>query len=79
MATNCSPNWGSYVLNQFPSIVMFDIERFYLSASGVIQVHHGPLVNSFPNDSILDRSKLKEFADEHFRFDENNRRFSKRV
>ena len=34
----------SYVLNQFPSIVLFDMKGFHISASGAIQGHHGPLV-----------------------------------
>ena len=44
MANNFSLCSGSYVLNQFPSIVMFDMKGFHLSASGAIQGHHGPLV-----------------------------------
>ena len=28
---------------------------------------------------MLDASKLKEFADDNFKFDENDRKFSKRV
>ena len=44
MATNFSPCKGSYVLNQFPSNVMFGMNGFHLSASGAIQGHHGPLV-----------------------------------
>ena len=44
MATNFSPCKGSYVLNQFPSNVMFGMIGFYVSASGAIQGHHGPLV-----------------------------------
>ena len=47
MATKFSPCKGSYVLNQFPSNVMFGMNGFHLSASGAIQGHHGPLV-SFP-------------------------------
>ena len=47
MATNFSPCKGSYVLNQFPSNVMFGMNGFHVSASGAIQGHHGPLV-SFP-------------------------------
>ena len=47
MATNFSPCKGSYVLNQFPSNVMFGMNGFHISASGAIQGHHGPLV-SFP-------------------------------
>ena len=33
--------------------------------------------NPFPNGQILDSSKLKEFADDNFKFDENGREFSK--
>ena len=45
MATNFSPCEGSYVLNQFPSNVMFGRNGFQVSASGAIQGHHGPLVS----------------------------------
>ena len=68
MATNFSPCKGSYVLNQFPSNVMFGMNGFHISASGAIQGHHGPLVSfpttfqPFSNDKILDRSKLEVFA-----------------
>ena len=44
MATNFSPCKGSYVLNQFPSNVMFGMNGFHVSAGGAIQGHHGPLV-----------------------------------
>ena len=44
MATNFSPCKGSYVLNQFPSNVMFGMNGFHVSASEAIQGHHGPLV-----------------------------------
>ena len=44
MASNFSPCKGSYVLNQFPSNVMFGMNGFHISASGAIQGHHGPLV-----------------------------------
>ena len=47
MATNFSPCKGSYVLNQFPSNVMFGMNGFHVSASGAIQGHHGPLVDYF--------------------------------
>ena len=33
----------------------------------------------FPKRLILDSSKLKEFADDNFKFDENGRKFSKPV
>ena len=51
MATNFSPCKGSYVLNQFPSNVMFGMNGFHVSASGAIQGHHGPLV--FFRGSVL--------------------------
>ena len=44
MVTNFSPCKGSYVLNQFPSNVMFGMNGFHVSASGAIQGPHGPLV-----------------------------------
>ena len=33
----------------------------------------------FPKRQVLDSSKLKEFADDNFRFDETGRKFSKQV
>ena len=36
-------------------------------------------VNPFPKQQILDYSKLKDFADDNFKFDENGRKFSKMV
>ena len=35
--------------------------------------------NPLPDDKILDRSKLKQFADDNFKFYENSRKFSKMV
>ena len=35
--------------------------------------------NPFPNDKILDSSKLKQFADDNYKFDENDRKFDKHV
>ena len=37
------------------------------------------VVNPLPDDKILDRSNLKQSADDNFKFDENSRKFSKRV
>ena len=51
MATNFSPCKGSYVLNQFPSNVMFGMNGFHVSASGAIQGHNGPLVFFFKSVS----------------------------
>ena len=36
-------------------------------------------LNPFPNDKFLDWSKLKEFADDNFKFDENDGKFPKRI
>ena len=36
-------------------------------------------LNPLPDDKILDWSKLKQSADDNFKFDENSRKFSKRV
>ena len=40
-----------------------------------------PLISShsFPKRQIFDSSKLKEFADDNFRFNENGTKFFKRV
>ena len=57
MATNFSPCKGSYVLNQFPSNVMFGMNGFHVSASGAIQGHHGPLVLSTCN-SLMQKKKI---------------------
>ena len=35
--------------------------------------------NPLPDDKFLDSSKLKEFADDNFKFDENGRKLSKRL
>ena len=37
------------------------------------------MFNPLPDDKILDRSSLKRSADDNFKFDENSRKFSKRV
>ena len=37
------------------------------------------IINPFPDNKILDSSKLKEFTDDNFRFDENSVKFSERV
>ena len=37
------------------------------------------LFKPFPNDKILDSTKLKEFADDNSEFDENGRKFSNPV
>ena len=78
MATNFSPCKGSYVLNQFPSNVMFGMNGFHVSASGAIQGHHGPLVLvaimlSFANALNLYQSIFrKELKAAYFRVVKNS-------
>ena len=62
MATKFSTCKGSYVLNQFPSNVMFGMNGFHVSASGAIQGHHGPLVLFVNSTNFLDIGK---FIQEH--------------
>ena len=52
MANKFSPCKGSYVLNQFPSNVMFGMNGFHVSASGAIQGHHGPLVEIITRHNV---------------------------
>ena len=59
MATNFSPCKGSYVLNQFPSNVMFGMNGFHLSASGAIQGHHGPLVMELIGPELFEFAALE--------------------
>ena len=37
------------------------------------------LLNPFPNDIILDSSRLKAFADDNFELNENGRKFSNQI
>ena len=39
----------------------------------------GEAINPLSDDSFSNRSKLKEFADDNFKFDENGRKLSKWV
>ena len=59
MATNFSPCKGSYVLNQFPSNVMFGMNGFHVSASGAIQGHHGPLVSRNSEEDLTRNISVK--------------------
>ena len=64
-----------------------DIERFHLSLfqnnkiSDLLKLKGlaGDKFNPSPDDKFLDSSKLKEFADDNFKFDENGSKLSKRV
>ena len=43
------------------------------------EILSGRELKRFTRRQILDSSKLKEFADDNFKFDENGRKLSKRV
>ena len=63
MATKFSPCKVSYVLNQFPSNVMFGMNGFHVSASGAIQGHHGPLVTLYQTTIFLP-DQIQSIADD---------------
>ena len=60
-------------------------EMLFISILGNPGVTHFETLQSpcnaetFPKQQILDSSKLKEFADDIFEFDEKGKKFSKRV
>ena len=60
MATSFSPCKGSYVLNQFPSNVMFGMNGFHVSARGAIQGHHGPLVNVLYTIGKINHHRIRQ-------------------
>ena len=51
---------------------------FIIHATNLLLVLE-PNFSLLPNDRIVDWSKLKEFAGDNFKFDENGRMFYKRV
>ena len=55
------------------------IEEGHIGYCPFTHYHRDPGFNPLPDDKILDRSKLKQSADDNFKFDENSRKFSKRV
>ena len=65
---------GSYVNGTTKSTIY----SFFPKVSPGYKIIESP-VNPFPNDNILQWSKLKELADNNFEFDENGRKFSKWV
>ena len=64
VATNFSLFVGSYILNKFPSIVMFGMKGFHVSASGAIQGHHGLLVTYRSSENTVGKveiARIKQF------------------
>ena len=58
---------------------MVEIAVFYYGSTTLTMKTVSAIIYPFPKRQILDSSKLKEFADDNFKFDENGRKFSKRV
>ena len=54
-------------------MVLKTIQSFSQSALVII------FFNPLPDNKILDRSSLKQSADDNVKFDENSRKFSKRI
>ena len=54
-------------------------EVFMQTREALFQERHSLIINPFHNTEILDSSKLKEFADDNFKFGEKSRKFSERV
>ena len=66
--------WATFILSSANSMKL-DQPKILLCGNDLIP----PLqvLNPLPDDKILDRSKLKQSADDKFKFDENSRKFSK--
>ena len=56
---------------------MLDTRKHLHSISPLPHRHY--FFNPLPDDKILDWSKMKQSADDNFKFDENSRKFSKPV
>ena len=59
------------------SIFSISLNVFKRQATNFVRRQVLGFLNPLPNDKILDRSKLTEFADDNFKVDENGRKFSK--
>ena len=61
------------------TFILSTANAFNLTQSKTLSCGKELMVNSLPDDKILDWSKLKEFADNNFKFHENGRNFFKWV
>ena len=67
---------GFHALDTKFNFVIWEIDKYLfcnLQQYSICLLHF----NSFTKRQILDSSKLKEFADDNFKFDENGKKFSK--
>ena len=58
----------------FPQVPFSLLIRLQLG----VEVPYAVMIHAFPNDR-LQTSKMREFADDNFRFDENGRKFFKQI
>ena len=76
-----------FSLNVFKSCLLLMLQNEYLWIKELISLPSTItltlswhiVILTFPRQQILDSSKLKEFADDNFKFDKNSRKLSKRV
>ena len=69
-------------LCQFDALNSLSVRRFQLFVSSTLSTlcfEFESFLNLLPDDKFLDSSKLREFADDNFKFDENGKTLSKRV
>ena len=67
-------------LNAFSRHLFAYVLNPHFTQRGSITIYEVYLyINPLPDDKILDWSKLKQFADDNFKFDENSRKFFKQV
>ena len=74
---NMQENVGNQQLFSLPTMLSTLTRKEIIVCA--ILISSSNFFNPFPNDKFKDSTKLKKFADDHFRFDENDRKFSKRV
>ena len=65
--------------SDFLSVNFLHIHRSCNLTSYLVVRQNGNKINPFPKKQILDPSKLKEFADDNFKFHENGMKFSQWV
>ena len=62
------------------TFILSSASAFNLDWSKILLFHKGlRKLELFPKRQIVDNSKMTEFADNNFKFDENGRKFFKRV
>ena len=71
---------AQYLAKKIPvSSGLFKFGIFMVAKKIIVKDCSKVQINPLPDDKILDRSKLRQSADDSFKFDENSRKFSKQV